>query len=83
MEKEQREQWKTAARFGAIGIEMALATLLGYWGGGWLDERLRAGGVFTTIGLCLGIAAGFYGLWRTAKRARPRDDDDGTSAEQK
>jgi F0F1-type ATP synthase assembly protein I len=75
VEQEQREQWKIAARVGAVGIEMGLATLLGYWGGGWLDERFGSSGVFTTVGLCLGIAAGFYGLWRTAKGARPHDDD--------
>lgn len=61
---ERRKQIRQAGRVGAVGLEMAIATLIGAFGGGWLDERFHTRPWLTTIGLVLGIAAGFRGLFR-------------------
>ena len=62
---ERRRQIRQASRVGAVGLEMAIATLIGALGGGWLDERFSTRPWLTTVGLVLGIAAGFRGLVRT------------------
>ena len=74
---------KIAGRFGAIGIELVLATILGYFGGSYLDGKLGTGPWLTWIGFGIGLAAGFRSLFRLAKIAqrlaieadRPRTDE--------
>jgi ATP synthase protein I len=70
---EQREQLKIAGRVGAVGIEMAVATLLGYWGGGWLDGKLETAPTLTLVGVVLGILAGFKGLIDLARKTKLDD----------
>ena len=75
---EGREQMKVAGRVSAVGIELALATMLGYFGGRWLDDRLGTTPWFGFLGLALGLVAGFRGLYRIARRTKkdldsPRD----------
>ena len=62
----------TIAVVGAIGIEMALATALGYFGGHWLDGHLGTAPWLMWIGLGLGIVAGFRGLWRIVKKTKEK-----------
>ena len=64
---EGREQMKLIGRFGAIGIEMVVATCIGFFGGRWLDEQFGTRPWITYIGLFFGIAAGFRGLVRIAR----------------
>ena len=67
---EGREQLKLVGRFGSIGIELVVATLIGYFGGGWLDGRFGTKPWLTTIGLLFGIAAGFRALVRIARKTK-------------
>jgi len=60
---------KTYARVGAVGIELALSTVLGLLGGQWLDDRFDTTPALTILGLLLGLIAGFRSLIRTAKQA--------------
>jgi ATP synthase protein I len=81
---EQRKQLRIANRVSAVGAELAIATLLGLFGGSWMDGRLDTRPIFTFLGLALGMAAGMKGLYRlvqaerrkTAKsEAKPPADD--------
>lgn len=64
---EQRRQLKTAGRVGSVGLELVIAMLLGYFGGIWLDGKLGTSPYLTYVGLALGIAAGFKGLYDLVK----------------
>jgi ATP synthase protein I len=81
---EGRKQVKVLGSVGTAGIELAVAMVIGLFGGRWLD------GVFGTepwlqwLGFGFGIAAGFRSLFRTARRvhkqlstdAEPDDERD-------
>lgn len=69
---ERRKQIRQASRVGAVGLEMAIATLIGALGGGWLDERFHTRPWLTTVGLVLGVAAGFRGLFRAVSEHQRR-----------
>ncbi|MGI5875485.1 MAG: AtpZ/AtpI family protein [Dethiobacteria bacterium] len=47
----------------SFGITMILTTLLGIFGGKWIDQQLGTGPIFLLLGIILGIGAGFYSLW--------------------
>lgn len=64
---EQRKQLKLASRVGAVGIELALAVVIGLYAGRWLDEKLGTAPWLATVGFVLGIAAGFKTLWTIAR----------------
>ncbi|UJR80089.1 F0F1 ATP synthase subunit [Sandaracinus amylolyticus] len=68
MGPEQRKQLKTAGRVGSVGLELVIATMLGYFGGTWLDGKFGTSPILTYVGLALGIFAGFKGLYDLAKR---------------
>ncbi len=64
---EGREQLKVAGRVGAIGLELAIAIVIGYFGGRWLDGKLGTSPWLMWIGLGLGLVAGFRSLYRLAR----------------
>lgn len=68
LDPEARKQLKEAAGVGAVGIEMGLAVAVGYFLGHWLDGRFGTEPYLTYFFLFIGIAAGFKGLYRTARR---------------
>jgi ATP synthase protein I len=72
LDPEAKQQLRTAGSVGAIGIEMALATALGYFGGRWLDGHLGTEPWLMYIGLVLGIVAGFRGLYRIVKKTKEK-----------
>jgi len=77
LDPEGREQLKTAGRVGAIGIELVIATVLGYLGGRWLDGQLGTEPWLMWIGLVLGLVAGFRSLYVLVRKTRAelgRDD---------
>jgi ATP synthase protein I len=55
------------ARVGALGIELALSTVIGLLAGGWLDKKLSTAPYLAIAGLILGVIAGFRSLYRTAR----------------
>ncbi len=61
----------------SVGIELAVAIMVGYLVGRWLDARLDTTPVLTYVLLACGAAAGFRGVWRTARRYWPGDDQNG------
>jgi F0F1-type ATP synthase assembly protein I len=72
------KQLKVFARIGALGIELALSTVLGLLGGRWLDSKLSTAPYLTVVGLLLGVTAGFRSLYKTARnqsQTPPHDHD--------
>lgn len=65
---EQGKQLRSANRVLAGGSELGIATLLGLFGGAWLDRRFGTGPWLTFFGLAIGVAAGFRSLMRLAPK---------------
>jgi ATP synthase protein I len=64
---ERGKQIKTFARVGALGIELAASTVIGLFGGQWLDGKLGTKPWLSIVGLILGVVAGFRSLYQTAR----------------
>jgi ATP synthase protein I len=71
---EGRRQLQLAARFAAAGVELAIAIVVGYFGGRYLDAWLGSTPYLAYIGLVLGIVAGFRNLFSLAKTAQQNTD---------
>jgi ATP synthase protein I len=67
---EGRKQLQLAAGFLAAGLELAVAIVLGFFGGRLLDGVLGTAPYLAFVGLFLGIAAGFRNLFALAKKAQ-------------
>jgi ATP synthase protein I len=63
---EGRKQLRQATKVGAIGLELGLAVLVGYFGGRWIDTQLGSTPWFMYIGFVCGVLAGFKSLYRIA-----------------
>lgn len=68
LDRESRQQLKTAHRVGAVGIELVLATLVGWYGGRYLDGLLETTPYLGYVGFVLGVVAGFRGLAYLVRR---------------
>ena len=64
-----------AVRLLGIGWYFAFCIALGIGGGVWLDGRLDISPLFTLLGLCIGLAAAFYGGYRMLIEALAGDRD--------
>ena len=50
-----------------MGFYIAIAIVLGIWGGNWLDEKFNTGPLLLIIGLILGIAVAVLGAYNMMK----------------
>jgi ATP synthase protein I len=76
IDKDARKMWAVALRYSALGLEMGVATAIGYGAGWWLDRRLGTKPYLMLVMLLLGIAAGFRSLYRAARRSQMKGDDE-------
>jgi len=53
------------ALVGSLGWLVVVPTLLGAWGGHWLDRRFGSGVLWTAAGLMVGVSLGSYLLWKS------------------
>ena len=65
----------TAASAASVGIEMAVATTLGWGIGYWLDGRLGTEPWLMLVFLLCGVAAGFRGLIRAANEYKRSSEE--------
>ena len=78
--KDRPSPFFEAARVSSVGLEMAVATAIGWGFGYWLDNKYETGPWLMLAGLIFGVAAGFKGLIRTAKEVEAnRKLDEGDS----
>lgn len=63
-----KENWTDYAQ---IGLELAAAVLLGFFGGWWLDRRLGTLPWLTLAGAVLGLAGGFWLVVKELFRVPP------------
>jgi hypothetical protein len=64
-----RKGLKEYGRYGAVGLELVLSIIVGYWLGHWADVKWLGGkGYGAVAGFLIGVYAGFRGLWVASKR---------------
>lgn len=63
------KQFKVYSQLGAVGLELAISTVLGLLAGQWVDSKLGTQPAVTIFGLVLGVVAGFRSLIRAARKA--------------
>ncbi len=51
-------------RLVGVGWYIGLCILGGVWGGFWLDSKLNTKPILVIVGLLIGVAAAFYGVYR-------------------
>jgi hypothetical protein len=52
----------------SIGITLALAICIGYFGGKWIGGKLGNAAIGSYIGFALGVTAGFMEMFRSVAR---------------
>lgn len=76
MRKRESRRQTVAARWSAMGIQFVVSILLGYWAGGWLDEKFDKAPWFAMAGIFLGMAAALYDMVvLTRKSVRALNDE--------
>ncbi len=75
-DKDRPSAFFEAAKVSSVGMEMAVATLIGWGIGYWLDGKYNTGPYLMIIGLLFGVGAGFNGLIRTANEVNARHRKD-------
>jgi ATP synthase protein I len=73
---EGREHLRVLGRVGGIGVELVVFTMVGWFGGRWLDGQLDSAPWMQWIGLFLGLAAGVKSLYVLARRESRRTTND-------
>lgn len=62
--------WKSAYRYGNIGLELVLSIVVGFLLGRWVDRHFLGGhGYGTAVGTLVGVYTGFRALYKLAKQA--------------
>jgi ATP synthase protein I len=67
---EGRKQMRVLGTVGTAGIELAVATVVGLFGGRWLDGLLGTGPWLQWLGFGLGLFVGFRNLFRITRRVQ-------------
>jgi len=57
-------RWVAALRLVGVGFFVGGSILLGVVAGLWLDNKLDSAPVWVIVGLFLGLAVAFYGVYR-------------------
>ena len=68
--------WRIAAETGAVGLEIAVAIGIGYFGGQFLDSRFHSTPWLKWIGFGAGIGAGIKALVRVTRRYKSSVEQD-------
>ena len=67
---DQEHMWRLAARYSALGIEMAVAVVLPTLLGHWLDTRWHSSPLCLFVGLAIGVGAAVQSVWRVVKQTK-------------
>lgn len=78
IDPESKKLWRQAGITGAVGIEIAVAIAIGYFGGQYLDNRFQTGPWLTVVGFGAGVGASVKALVRVVRqyqRDNPPEDE--------
>jgi ATP synthase protein I len=78
IDPDTQKMWRTVGTTGAVGLEIAVAIVIGYLGGTYLDRKLGTQPWLMYIGILAGIGAAIKALIRVARDYK-RDSDRGDS----
>jgi len=67
--QDRRELFRELGKYSALGLELAIAVILGLAIGYYLDKWLGTGPWMTVIWMAIGFAAGLRSLFRAALRS--------------
>lgn len=67
--------WRIAGTTGAVGIEIAVAIVIGYFGGSYLDRKLGTTPWISYLGLVAGVGAAIKALVRVVRSYRRNNPD--------
>jgi ATP synthase protein I len=74
IDPDAKNMWRIAGTTGAVGIEIAVAVLIGYLGGTFLDRKLGTTPWISYAGLLAGIGAAIKALVRVIRSYRREVD---------
>jgi ATP synthase protein I len=72
---EEPSPWRSLAMLASVGMTFVVATAGATIGGYFLDRWAGTSPWFTLIGISVGVAAGFRGLFRSVKKAERQERD--------
>jgi F0F1-type ATP synthase assembly protein I len=72
--------WRIAGTTGAVGIEVAVAIVIGYFGGKFLDRTFGTTPWLTYLGFLAGIGAAIKALVRITRSYRRSEKQDQENA---
>jgi F0F1-type ATP synthase assembly protein I len=67
MDPESKKMWAVAGSTGAVGIEIAVAIGIGYFGGQYLDRKLGVAPWLMWVGFAAGVGAAIKALFRVVR----------------
>lgn len=70
-----RKNLKETTAVSALGIEMGLAIVVGYFAGRWLDGRFDTGPYLSYLGFAFGIGAAAKAIIRTVRQYQKANPD--------
>jgi ATP synthase protein I len=76
MDPDAKKMWAVAGTTGAVGLEIAVAIGIGYFGGRYLDRRLGVAPWLSWIGFAAGVGAGIKALIRVVRSYQKSLQDD-------
>jgi F0F1-type ATP synthase assembly protein I len=67
VDPEAKKMWAVVGSTGAVGIEIAVAIGIGYFGGQYLDRKLGVAPWLTWVGFAAGVGAAIKALVRVVR----------------
>ena len=75
IDPEAKKMWRIAGTTGAVGIEVAVAIVIGYLGGHWLDGKLRTAPWLSLVRFAAGVGAAIKALTRVVREYKKKNPD--------
>jgi ATP synthase protein I len=67
VDPEAKKMWHSAGTTGAVGLEIAVAIGIGYFGGQYLDRKLGVAPWLTWVGFLAGVGAATKAVLRVVR----------------
>ncbi|NGZ76160.1 AtpZ/AtpI family protein [Saccharibacillus alkalitolerans] len=67
--------WKAVGLVSAIGVELVLFTLLGFFFGRWMNEKIGGSGLWIGLGVLIGLVVGGFGVVALVRKVLEGSDE--------